>query len=174
MSRPSRASSLLRRPEAFRLGLVPFLGMLVVPRPLRFLGDLVDDVLVRDLGLAAEAGGGLHVESAIEDVRLLVLLLAERIETLLHPAVAGRAGAYPAAGRSVLGAELHRRLEQIGARLDLALGFELSARIVDGEPGHRLSRPAAPDTPSWRVRTSRRSRTPRRYGPSGRARFRDP
>src|SRR3954469_11879024 len=77
-----RPPSLLRRPEAFRFGLVPFLGMLVVPRPLRFLGDLVDDVLAGDLGLAAEPRGGLHVESAVEDVRLVVLLIAERIESL--------------------------------------------------------------------------------------------
>src|SRR5713226_7627520 len=131
---------LLRRPQALRLGLVPLLGVLVVPRLLRFLGDLVLDLGVVQLGLAAEAGVRLHVERLVEDVQLRVLGLAERVESLLHPHVAGGARAHAAAGGAVLRAQLRRCLEEVRAGGDLALRLQLSARIVDRDLRYQSSR----------------------------------
>src|SRR5713101_4876488 len=135
-------TSLPRRPEALRLGLVPLLGVLVVPRLLRFLGDLVLDVFVVQLGLAAEARVRLHVEGLVEDVQLRVLRLAQRVESLLHPDVAGGARAHAAAGGAVPGPELRGGLEKIGACRDFALRFQPAARIVDRDVRHQSSRRA--------------------------------
>src|SRR5437870_2592188 len=111
--------------------------MLVVPRVLRLLGDLVDDVPVIELSLAAEAGIWFHVVGSIEVVRFAVLHFRERFETFLHPDVAGGAGADSAARRAVLGAELLRSLEQRGPFGHFAFGFQLPARVVDGHLGHQ-------------------------------------
>src|SRR5207244_3977573 len=83
---------------------------------LRLLGDLVDDVLVIELRLAAEPGIRFHVVGAIEIVRFAVLHLGERFEALLHPDVAGGAGADSAARRTVLCTELLRGVQQRGPR----------------------------------------------------------
>src|SRR5713101_4583780 len=118
-------TSLLRRPEALRLGLVPLLGVLVVPRLLGLLGNLDFDVLV------------------------VQLRLAERIESVLHPDVAGRARTDSPAGRSVLGAQLRRCFQQIGAGRNLAFRFELAARVVDPDLRHQSSRKAEYAFRAW-------------------------
>src|SRR5205814_2571473 len=131
--------SSLGGPGSSGLRLVALLGVLVVPRLLGLFGDLVDDVLLVELRLAAEPRVGLHVVRPIELVGLAVLHVGERLESLLHPDVAGRAGADSAAGGAVLGAEVQRGLEQRPPFRDFAFRFQLAARIVDGDLRHHFT-----------------------------------
>src|SRR5260370_15277208 len=114
--------------------------MPVVPGELRLFGDLVAEVWPGQPRLAAEARVRLHVVGAVEVVGLTVLHAVEGLEALLHPAVAGGAGADAAAGRAVVRAQLQRGLEERRSFRNLALRFPLAARGVDGDLGH-VSRP---------------------------------
>src|SRR5437899_1098276 len=89
--------------------------------------------------LAAETRDRLHVVGAVEEVRLAVFHVVQGLEALLHPAVAGRAGADAAASRPVVRAQLLRCLQKRSPFGHFALGLQLTARVVDGDLRHHLS-----------------------------------
>src|SRR5215470_20316917 len=81
-----------------RVRLLALLGVLVEPRPQALLGDLDDDVLVAEPGLAAEPRLRADIERLVHDVVLLVGDLGQRVEPGVDPDVTGRAREVSAAG----------------------------------------------------------------------------
>ena len=120
---PRRVLRFVRRRIGARRGPCRFLlalfGVLVEPGAQRLLADLDDDVLVAELGLAAEPRLGADVERLVHDVVLLVGDLGQRVEALLDVDVAGRAREVAAAGVADARAALLGGVEDRQARLAL-------------------------------------------------------
>src|SRR5262245_51720925 len=94
-------------------------GMLIEPGLAALARDLDSDVLVGDLRLTAQPRGRAHVERLIQDVLFLLELLRERVESLAHVDVAGRAGAHAATSVAHLRVTAFGRLQDRGALLHL-------------------------------------------------------
>src|ERR1700722_11663639 len=118
---PVRVSGRSSPGRLFRV--LPTLGGVFVLVGLHaFARDLqLDDAVGLDLGLAPEPRACPDVEGLVEDVGLVVLLLAEKVQPLAHVDVARGAGADTAAGAPLREMRFGSGLEQRRPHRDLDL-----------------------------------------------------